>query len=126
MRVLDELSVVVKTERRVLGKLVLVAPLREVDCLAQAIDGLKSHASQRGRRHTRQCVVDDPKNGGDSLVRKSPSGVDGPHLVGFRGSDGVVVRVGATHSGRLVQGKDAVVAYEPGHAEHRCGHRARG
>jgi hypothetical protein len=44
----DDLVEVVVAEIRFLRNLVLVASLREVDLLAQALDGLQSRASQRG------------------------------------------------------------------------------
>ena len=117
----DELAAVVVAELRVPRDLVLVASLREVHSLAEALDRLESRASQRGAdaEAFARALIDDHEDSGVSLLGQASGGIDGPHLVGLRGRDRAVVRLGPAHAGRTVLGEDAVLAHDPEHAAHR-------
>ena len=126
----DELAAVVVAELRARRDLVPVPPLREVDRLAQALDGLESRAAPRGAHpeaFARAVVDDHPMifmGGGVSLVGEASGGVDGPHLIGCLGRDRAVVGVWPAHAGRPVAGEDAVLAHDPEDATHRSAHAA--
>jgi len=116
----------VVAQLRALRDLVLVSPLREVDRLAETLDGLESRAAPRGAQPEAfaRAVVDDHEDRGVSLVGEAAGRVDGPHLVGDLGRDRAIVGVWPAHAGRPVAGEDAVLAHDPEHAAHRGAYAA--
>jgi hypothetical protein len=66
-----------------------------------------------------RAVVDHHEDSGVSLVGQVAGGIDGPHLVGLRGGDRAVVRIGTAHAGRTILGENAVLAHDPDDSAHR-------
>jgi hypothetical protein len=110
----DELAAVVMAQRHACGGADLVVVPGGPDRLSQALDGLESHAPQRGTdaQTLAGAVVEEDEDGGAALVGEAAGGVDVLHPVGPVGDDGAAVDLGAADGDGALVGEQLVIAHD--------------